>query len=39
MNLSKLTNEQIRFVFDKINNMPRKLFNGLSANEYAKENF
>ena len=38
-NFSKITNEQIQFVLDKINNMPRKMFNGLSANEYAKVNF
>ena len=38
-NFSKITDEQIQFVLDKINNMPRKMFHGLSANEYAKVNF
>ena len=38
-NFSKITNEQIQYVFEKINSMPRKLLDGLSANEYAKLNF
>lgn len=36
--LAKVTQEELNKIQDFINNMPRKIFNGLSSNEYIKQN-
>lgn len=38
VDLSEVTQEELNKIQDFINNMPRKIFNGLSSNQFLEQN-